>query len=338
MTPSELILALSCATDESIPIEQKLPVHIWGEPGVGKSDIVRELAAGMGIGSIDLRAVLLDPVDLRGLPVVTGDTTRWLPPSFLPSEGQGILFLDELTSAPAMVQAACYQLVLDRKLGEYSLPEGWVIMAAGNPPSSRGVHFAMPEPLKNRFFHVFLEPNLKEWCFWAVTHGVSPKVIAFLRFRPELLLEGQQERLQRGKDENDNAWATPRSWAMLSRLLGAWERRFPNKSGINNPTLLLQMFEGLVGKAVAPEFFSFLKLCEELPSIDEILLSPKTAPIPDDPSAAIAIATAIGHVMSPQNIAPCDEYLRGLGKRSTTPEEVRCPHCRQLERRGRRVD
>jgi hypothetical protein len=98
------------------------------------------------------------------------------------------------------------------------------------------------------------------------------------------------------------------------------------------------MFEGLVGKAVAPEFFSFLKLCEELPSIDEILLSPKTAPIPDDPSAAIAIATAIGHVMSPQNIAPCDEYLRGLGKRSTTPEEVRCPHCRQLERRGRRVD
>ena len=138
MTPSALIEALNCALTEHVP------VHIWGAPGGGKSEIVRDLAAAQGCEFIDLRAVLLDPVDLRGLPCIDGDTTRWLVPNFLPREGKGILFLDELTSAPQMVQAACYQLVLDRRLGDYVLPDGWDIMAAGNPPSERGVHFAMP--------------------------------------------------------------------------------------------------------------------------------------------------------------------------------------------------
>jgi hypothetical protein len=100
------------------------------------------------------------------------------PPKFLPTSGNGILFLDELTSAPQMTQAGCYQLVLDRKLGEYTLPDGWVVIAAGNPASERGVHFSMPRPLRNRFVHLKLEPDFEDWTKWAVKAGIRPEIIA----------------------------------------------------------------------------------------------------------------------------------------------------------------
>jgi len=109
-----------------------VPMFLWGPPGIGKSQIVAQVAADMSLPLIDIRAVLLDPVDLRGVPSVENGTTRWNPPNFLPSEGEGLLFLDELSQAPDSVQSSLLQLVLDRKLGEYSLPDGWRILAAGN--------------------------------------------------------------------------------------------------------------------------------------------------------------------------------------------------------------
>jgi len=138
MKPSELYEALHAL------ITERVPLHIWGACGVGKSQIVSQVAAELNWQFLDIRAVQLDPVDLRGLPRISADRAEWVPPKFLPIDGQGILFLDELTSAPQMTQAGCYQLVLDRKLGEYRLPDGWVVMAAGNPASARGVHFSMP--------------------------------------------------------------------------------------------------------------------------------------------------------------------------------------------------
>jgi MoxR-like ATPase len=181
MKPSKLYEALHAL------IGERVPLHIWGASGVGKSQIVSQVASDLDYDLVDVRAVQLDPVDLRGLPRISADQTEWVPPKFLPSSGKGILFLDELTSAPQMVQAACYQLVLDRKLGEYVLPEGWVVVAAGNPASERGVHFAMPRPLRNRFVHLDLEPDLDDWSKWAVKAQVRPEIIAFLRFKPELL-------------------------------------------------------------------------------------------------------------------------------------------------------
>jgi hypothetical protein len=108
-------------------------------------------------------------------------------PEILPTSGKGILFLDELTAAPQMTQAGCYQLVLDRKLGKYQLPEGWVVVAAGNPASERGVHFSMPRPLRNRFVHLSLEPDFEDCCQWAIGAGLRPEIVAFLRFKPALL-------------------------------------------------------------------------------------------------------------------------------------------------------
>ena len=153
MTPSDLIEALNCALCEHVP------VHIWGAPGVGKSDIVRDLAVARNVNFIDLRAVLLDPVDLRGLPCIDGDTTKWLVPNFLPREGKGILFLDELTSAPQMVQAACYQLVLDRRLGDYVLPDNWDILRPAIHPPSAASTSPCPGPFATASCTLRLEPD-----------------------------------------------------------------------------------------------------------------------------------------------------------------------------------
>ena len=169
-------------------MEARQPVFIWGGPGIGKSALVRQVAAQAGLPLRDIRALLLDPVDLRGLPFLGSDgRAKWAAPECLPQDGCGILFLDELNAAPAMVQAACYQLVLDRKLGEYSLPDGWAIVAAGNREGDRGATTRMPAPLRNRFVHLDFELDLEEWSRWAVAAGIRPEVIAFLRFRPELL-------------------------------------------------------------------------------------------------------------------------------------------------------
>jgi MoxR-like ATPase len=138
MKPSAFLEALHAL------IGQRVPLHIWGACGVGKSQLINQDARDRKVQFLDVRAVQLDPVDLRGLPRISSDPAEWVPPKFLPRSGEGILFLDGLTSAPQMTQAGCYQLVLDRKLGEYQLPDGWVVIAAGNPASERGVHFRCP--------------------------------------------------------------------------------------------------------------------------------------------------------------------------------------------------
>jgi MoxR-like ATPase len=194
-------------------VAAKQPVFIWGGPGIGKSAIVRHLAADSELPLQDVRALLLDPVDLRGLPFLGQDgRSKWATPEFLPQGGSGILFLDELNAAPAMVQAGCYQLVLDRKLGEYTLPEGWAIIAAGNRDSDRAVTTRMPTPLRNRFVHLEFEVDLQDWSEWAIEAGIRPEVIAFLRFRQELLS---------AFDRDANAFPSPRSWEFVSRILDA---------------------------------------------------------------------------------------------------------------------
>jgi hypothetical protein len=290
MKPSMLLEALH------VLIDQRVPVHIWGACGVGKSQIVAQVARDLGWEFRDIRAVQLDPVDLRGLPRITKDWTEWVPPKFLPTTGKGILLLDELTSAPQLTQAGCYQLVLDRKLGEYVLPEGWVIIAAGNPASERGVHFSMPRPLRNRFVHLELEPDLTDWCRWAIQSGIRNEIIAFLRFRPELLHEADPT-------SDQNAWPTPRAWEMASRVLGGLSQQ------ASRPALEKIMLDGAIGRGAAAELVGFLQLFRQLPSIDEILLNPDTAPVPADPSSQIAIATALGRSITDQSIGRGKRYL-----------------------------
>ena len=296
MKPSKLYEALQAL------IGERVPLHIWGACGVGKSQIVSQVANDLDYDFLDVRAVQLDPVDLRGLPRIATDQTEWVPPKFLPTTGKGILFLDELTSAPQMTQAGCYQLVLDRKLGEYTLPEGWVVIAAGNLASERGVHFSMPRPLRNRFVHLELEPDLDDWSKWAIRAQVRPEIIAFLRFRPELLHAADAT-------ADANAWPTPRSWEMASRVLAGVAQRRKTRLLTGTSEFEAQLLDGTVGKAAASELVAFLRLFRELPSIDEILLNPATAPVPGEPSAQIAIATALGRVLTDSSVGRGIEYL-----------------------------
>jgi len=207
-----------------------------------------------------------------------------------------------LTSAPQMTQAGCYQLVLDRKLGEYVLPDGWVVIAAGNPASERGVHFSMPRPLRNRFVHLDLEPDLDDWCRWAVKAQVRPEIIAFLRFKPELLHTADTT-------SDANAWPTPRSWEMASQVLCGIARRKKTPFLSGTSEFEAQLLDGTVGPAAASELVAFIRLFRQLPSIDEILLNPTMAPLPTEPSAQIAIATALGRAMSDTSVGRAIAYL-----------------------------
>ncbi|MEM8986679.1 MAG: MoxR family ATPase [Pseudomonadota bacterium] len=278
MKPSHVKAALTTL------VAARKPAFIWGPPGVGKSDIVRQVAEEQNRRLVDIRAVLLDPVDLRGLPRFSDNgTTSWATPDFLPRDGEGILFLDELNAAPPMVQTACYQLVLDRKIGDYELPEGWDVVAAGNREVDRAGAMRMPSALANRFTHLEFEADLDDWCLWAARHGIRPEIIAFLRFRPECL---------DAFNRDEKAFPTPRSWSFASDILNAG----PDDS------IELPLYEGVVGKGAAVELFAFLKVFRSLPSPDAILLNPANADVPDDPATLYALASALSRKAAAPNL------------------------------------
>jgi MoxR-like ATPase len=289
-----MMKASSVSNALRVLVKARQPVFVWGGPGIGKSAIVCQLAQQLNIPLQDVRALLLDPVDLRGLPFLGSDgRSKWATPDFLPRDGSGILFLDELNAAPAMVQASCYQLVLDRKLGEYTLPDGWAIIAAGNRDSDRAVTTRMPTPLRNRFVHLDFEVDMQEWCEWAVRSGIRPEIIAFLRFRPELLS---------AFDRDANAFPSPRSWHFVSRILDTGSEAIVEH----------ELFAGAVGTAAATEFSGFLRMFRDLPNIDAILMSPRTEPVPDNAAAQYAVASALARCASDTNFDRICIYLERM--------------------------
>jgi MoxR-like ATPase len=205
MNPAELSAFLTTLVRNQV----KLSTMIWGPPGIGKSSIVAQTAAAHDLGCIDLRLSQLAPTDLRGLPVAHDGRARWYPPEFLPGEGAGILFLDEINLAPPTMQGMAQQLVLDRRVGSYVVPEGWFIWAAGNRQEDSAAVFEMPAPVANRFLHVDVAPDLESFKAYALQHGIHEQIIAFLTFRPTLLHRF---------DPAQPAWPSPRSWAMASEL------------------------------------------------------------------------------------------------------------------------
>ncbi len=258
-------------------IELKQPVFIWGAPGVGKSQVVAQVAEELGRELTDIRAVLLDPVDLRGLPSVSRDgTAHWCPPSFLPSDGEGVLFLDELNAAPPLVQAACYQLVLDRKVGEYILPDGWTVVAAGNRETDRAVTHRMPSALANRFVHLDFTVDPDAWLEWGEEAGLSEEIMAFIRFRPNLLHNFDPKR-------NEKAFPSPRSWEFAAKIVASTP----------DPDVELSLLKGTVGPGAATEFAGFSRMFRQLPDPDVVINHPDTADIPEEPATLYALCEAL---------------------------------------------
>jgi len=256
------------------------PVMLWGPPGVGKSQIIAQVAARHGAPMIDIRLSQMEPSDLRGIPFRAEERVEWAIPSMLPDADRhgpaGILFLDEITSAPPSVSAAAYQLILDRRLGNYEVPRGWAIFAAGNRQGDRGVTYTMPAPLANRFSHFEVEANLDDWVAWAYANGIDERLIGFLRFRPELLFDFDPA-------HNPVAFPSPRSWEFAHRAL--------QKFG-DLPELLLATLQSCVGPAAGLELNAFVENLERMPDLDAILRG-EEATVPREVDLQYAVASAL---------------------------------------------
>jgi MoxR-like ATPase len=260
-------------------ISKKLPIStmIWGPPGIGKSSIVAQVAKQTKLEFIDVRLSQLAPTDLRGLPVAVPPkqsenlgTSTWYPPEFLPSDGEGILFLDELNMAPPAMQGVAQQLILDRQVGSYRVPDGWFIWAAGNRKEDRASVFEMPAPLANRFLHLSVGPDFDSFKAYALERRLHEQVLAFLAFRPTLLHK---------LNAKEPCWPSPRSWEMASRL---------HQAGL--------AVDPAVGEAAASEFRAYLKVYNKLPDLDRILAGKgRRLKFPEEPSGRWA--TTIGLTM-----------------------------------------
>ena len=248
--------ASNLAKSISALVTQKVPTFLWGAPGVGKSSIVKHIAKEKNIGFIDLRLALMDPTDLKGIPFYDKEShsALWAPPAFLPKDGEGILFLDELNSAPPSVQSSAYQLILDRRVGEYELPDGWAIVAAGNRDGDRGVTYRMPAPLANRFVHFEMEVDVDDWRLWAFDNGIDERIIAYISYKNEHLFTFDAK-------SDVKSFATPRSWEYVNSVLN---------SGVDE-SILLEVLSGTIGRDIAVSFLSFTKVMYRLPDMEKIL-------------------------------------------------------------------
>ncbi|MDH5393865.1 MAG: MoxR family ATPase [Gammaproteobacteria bacterium] len=286
------------------------PVMIWGPPGVGKSQIVAQVAEKHNVTAIDIRLSQMEPSDLRGIPFRVEDMVEWALPSMLPNAdrhgAKGVLFLDEITSAPPSVSAAAYQLILDRKLGDYEVPDGWAIFAAGNRQGDRGVTYTMPAPLANRFQHYELEVNLDDWVAWAYANNIDERIIAFLRFRPELLFDFDPA-------HNPVAFPSPRSWEFTHNALQKFS---------DHPELFLGSLQACVGAAGGVELNAFIQNMEHMPDLDAIIAGEDVA-APKEIDLQYATATAlVGRAIRAKDTADAEkvhgrilEYARSFPQR-----------------------
>lgn len=262
MTPAELQSFLDRVVRDGV----RWSVMLWGPPGIGKSSIVAQVARAHGIALIDLRLSQLAPTDLRGLPVPVDGVTRWAPPEFLPRDGAGVLFLDEINLAPPALQGVAQQLVLDRRVGSYTVPDAWFVWAAGNRKEDHASVFDMPRPLSNRFMHLDVGVDLESFRAHAVAKGLHERLVAFLSYRPSLLHRIDPQR---------PAWPSPRSWEMADALL---------RAGLD--------IGPAVGAPAAGEFDAFCKVYDALPDIPAILAGREVA-APDELSARYATTLAL---------------------------------------------
>ncbi len=263
-------------------------VMLWGPPGVGKSQAIRQLGREIEertkkhVAITDVRLLLFNPIDLRGIPTANADKTLaiWLKPQiFQMSDDENIiniLFLDEISAAPPSVQAAAYQITLDRVVGEHKLPDNCIVIAAGNRITDKSVSFKMPKALANRLLHIEVEGSFTSWQKWAVKNGIHPLVHGYLAFRRDRLFGFSA-------DNDDLAFATPRSWEMVSNIL-------------NNVSDDLErvgsLVAGLIGNGTYIEFKSWSRLFAELPDMEDIF-SGKTRVVPKETDQLYAVVASM---------------------------------------------
>ncbi len=260
------------------------PVMLWGPPGVGKSAIVRQACEEQGIGFLDVRLAQREPVDVRGLPVPVDGAVHWLLPAEYPRDeaSRGVILFDELTAADRTLQVAAYEFILDRRLGDlYEVPPGWYVMAAGNRTGDRAVATTMSSALANRFLHLEVGADLEAWIRWARPAGIHPDVIAFLRFRPGLLLT-MTGNLERG-------WPSPRAWERVSFETERADRL--------DAATFRAVVTGLVGPGAGLEYTAFRSWHAEIPEVAAMLAGRARVVVPDRADRRYALCSAVAHYL-----------------------------------------
>lgn len=292
MNVNKLVETLSYAysklINNKLSIKLMPSVMLWGPPGIGKSQAIKQIAmeiqnsTGKTVKVTDVRLLLFNPIDLRGIPTANADKTLaiWLKPQIFQMDSSdslvNILFLDEISAAPQSVQAAAYQITLDRVVGEHKLPNNCIVIAAGNRLNDKSVVFKMPKALANRLMHIEVVGSFDSWKKWAIKSGINEKVIGFLSFRQNYLMEFNPS-------NEDLAFSTPRSWEMVSNILNSIDDNVEN---------MFSLIAGVVGTGVAIEFRTWSKVYKDLPSLDDVF-DGKTSKMPQNTDALYALISSM---------------------------------------------
>lgn len=268
-------------------------VILWGSPGIGKSQAIKQIAqkiegnTGKKVVVTDVRLLLFNPIDLRGMPTVNEDKTLsvWLKPKIFEMDESddviNILFLDELSAAPATLQAAAYQICLDRQVGEHKLPQNCIVLAAGNRTTDKSVSFKMPKALCNRLMHFNVTTNYKIWLQWALANGIDSRIIGYLAFA--------ESKLCIDPESSDMAYSTPRSWEMVNNIL-----KFTDGDIESSRTLIA----ACVGMDTALEFETWAKTHDKLPTVEEVLSGRKVKYPPTSDALLAFMASIVSAIRS----------------------------------------
>lgn len=259
----------------------KQAIFVTGAVGVGKSQVTKQVADELGFGFVDIRLSLLDATDLRGVPDIDKEKreTYWTKPVFLPPsdyKGDIVLFFDEFSNANSSIQNACLQLVLDRQLGEYKLPEGARVICAGNRLQDGAYVFRLSSALCNRFVNIEFQPDFDDWKGWAYANNINPLIIGFHNFRNGELLHNFKN------DSDTRAFASPRSWFFVHNILNM---------GLENG-VLYEAIKGAIGEGAGTEFYGYMKIYRDLPDVKDILVENKDI-IPEESSVMYALCSAL---------------------------------------------
>jgi hypothetical protein len=263
MSDSRTVTAIQARKSLLKAFKVKRPLFLWGPPGIGKSELVEGIASELGGLMIDLRLGQMEPTDIRGIPFYNKESGKmeWAPPVELPDAETAsqypivVLFMDELNSAPPSVQSAAYQLILNRRIGKYVLPDNVVMVAAGNRESDKGVTYRMPTPLANRFIHQEMKVDFAAYQEWAVQNRIHKDVVGYLSFAKQDLYDFDAKSASR-------AFATPRSWTFVSQLL---------EDEGNDDDTLMNLIAGTVGEGLAVKFMAHRKIASKMPDPADIL-------------------------------------------------------------------
>lgn len=287
-------------------IQAKIVPMLTGSPGMGKSAIVKDIAKTYNLKLIDLRLSQCDPTDLMGFPSIQGQRAGYLPMETFPLEGDPIpegysgwlLFLDEFNSASIAVQASGYKLTLDRMVGQKNLHKHVAVVCAGNLETDGAIVNPMSTAMQSRLAHLELVTDVNQWLDWAYENDIHRFITSYIKFKPGNLYAFSP-------DHTDKTYACSRTWEFANRVLKVTD---------TDDKDLLPMLAGVLSEGVAREFIGFTKIDKDLPKITQIMESPNSIRVPDEPSVLFALTGSISHHANKDNLAPLITYIKRLPK------------------------